>query len=66
MKLTPRICIYTKDVVRITGKGERASRKLLEKIKKDLEKTSDQFITVEEFCKFTGLKIEQVQPFLSD
>lgn len=66
MKLNPRICIYTKDVVRITGKGERASRKLLEKIKKDLAKTENQFITVEEFCQFTGLKIEQVQPFLSD
>lgn len=66
MKLNSRICIYTKDVVRITGKGERASRKLLEKIKKDLAKTENQFVTVEEFCKFTGLKVEQVQPFLVD
>ena len=66
MKLTPRICIYTKDVVRITGKGERASRKLLEKIRKELSKTENQLITVEEFCQFTGLKVEQVQPFLAD
>lgn len=66
MKLTPRICIYTKDVVRITGKGERSSRKLLEKIKKSLSKTEDQFITVDEFCQFTGLKLDQVQPFLID
>lgn len=66
MKINPRICIYTKDVVRITGKGERASRKLLERIKKNLAKTDNQFVTVEDFCEFTGLKVEQVQPFLID
>ena len=59
-----RICIYPKDIVRITGKSERYGRKLIEKIRSKYLKNEDQFISVEEFCQYTGLKIEQVQPFL--
>jgi len=29
------------------------------------KKKEHQFVTVEEFCDFTGLKIEQVQPLLA-
>lgn len=61
-----RICIYPKDIVRITGKSERYARKLLERIKKEYLKKDYQFISVEEFCQFTGLKVEQVQPLLID
>ena len=61
-----RICIYPKDIVRITGKSERYGRKLIEKIRKEYSKTEYQFISVEEFCQFTGLKIEQVQPLIID
>jgi hypothetical protein len=61
-----RICIYPKDIVRITGKSERYGRKLIERIKKEYSKQEYQFISVEEFCQFTGLKIEQVQPLLID
>lgn len=59
-----RICIYPKDIVRITGKSERYARKLLERIKKEYSKKEYQFISVDEFCQFTGLKVEQVQPLL--
>jgi hypothetical protein len=61
-----RICIYPKDIARITGKSERYARKLLERIKKEYSKKEYQFISVEEFCQFTGLKVEQVQPLLID
>ena len=61
-----RICIYPKDIVRITGKSERYGRKLIERIKKEYSKKEYQLISVEEFCQFTGLKIEQVQPLLID
>ena len=65
MKLNNRICIYPKDVMLITGKSERYGRKLLEKIKTKYSKEDHQFVTVDEFCSFTGLKIEQVQPYLN-
>lgn len=66
MNSTKRICIYPKDVMRITGKGEKYSRNYLEKIRKKLQKEEHQFITVDEFCNHTGLKLEQVEQFIID
>lgn len=59
-----RVCIYPKDIQRITGKSERYGRKLLQKIKVKLKKDDHQFITVEEFCSYTGLEISLVKKFL--
>jgi hypothetical protein len=53
-------------VQRITGKSERYGRMLLLKIKDSLKKEEHQFISIEEFCAYTGLKPDQVQPFLWD
>jgi hypothetical protein len=65
MKLVrARLCIYPKDVQLITGKSERYSRMLLQKVKQQLNKQEHQFVSIEEFCSYTGLKIEQVQPLL--
>lgn len=62
--VTNRICIYPKDIQRITGKSERYGRLLLTKIKECNEKEEHQFVTVDEFCRYTGLKMEQVAPFI--
>ncbi len=61
-----RLCIYPKDVQRITGKSERYGRMLLNKIKEHFEKQEHQFVTVEEFCLYTGIKADQVSNFLSN
>lgn len=61
-----RLCIYTKDIQRITGKSERYSRDLLLKIKIHLDKRDHQLVTVEEFCTYMGLPFESVQPFICD
>ena len=61
---TTRLCIYPKDVQRITGKSERYGRMLLLKIRENLNKEDHQFISIEEFCLYTGLKVDQVQPLL--
>lgn len=61
-----RICIYPKDIMRITGKGERYSRNLLEKMKVKYAKDEHQFISVDEFCQFTGLDFEQVNELIVD
>jgi hypothetical protein len=60
-----RVCIYPKDVQRITGKSERYGRTLLQKIKEYFQKEEHQFVTIEEFCHYTGIKEEQVIIFLS-
>lgn len=60
-----RIVMYPKDVQRITGKSERYGRSLLKRIKDHLDKEAHQFVSVEEFCAYTGLKFEQVNQCLT-
>jgi hypothetical protein len=61
-----RICIYPKDIQRITGRSERYGRKLLERIKTHLSKQPHQFVTIEEFCDYSGLQLAEVEPFITD
>jgi hypothetical protein len=61
-----RMCVYPKDVQRITGRTERYGRKLLKRIKDHLKKESYQLVSIEEFCHFTGLKSEDVKTYLTD
>ncbi len=60
-----RLCVYPKDVQRITGKSERYGRMLLQKIRLYFSKEEHQFVTVEEFCSYTGFKKEDVILFLA-
>ena len=61
-----RIVIYAKDIMNITGRKERAARKLLARIRKKYKKENGDFISVDEFCEFTSLKKESVSTFLSN
>jgi len=61
-----RICIYPKDIQLITGRSERYGRKLLQTIRENLDKESHQFITIDEFSEYTGIKEEIVKQFLVD
>jgi hypothetical protein len=65
MKTIPnRITIYTKDVMNITGRRERTARKLLAKIRRHFSIPRNGFVSIEEFCNYTGLKEERVSSFL--
>ena len=59
-----RLCIYPQDIQRITGKSYRQSIRLLQKIRKELNKLQNEFVSIEEFCQYTSLKIEQVEPLI--
>jgi hypothetical protein len=59
-----RIVMYPKDVQRITGKSERYGRSLLKRIKDHFNKDDHQFVSIDEFCSYTGLKYEQVTALL--
>ena len=58
---TTRLCVYPKDVQRITGKSM-----LLIKIRERFNKEEHQFVSIQEFCNYTGLHVDQVQPLLTD
>ncbi|WP_394758475.1 hypothetical protein [Flavobacterium sp.] len=55
-----RVCIYPKDIQLITGKSYRQSIRLSQKVRKDLNKLENEFLTIDEFCLYAGLKYEQV------
>ena len=59
-----RVVLYPKDVENITGRGGRTCRKLLQKIKQACGKSKEEFVTVKEFCAFTGIDEELVKDFL--
>ena len=61
-----RLCIYPKDIQRITGKSYRQSIRLLQRIRKDLNKLENEFVSIEEFCTYTSLKQEQVMTLIVD
>ncbi len=55
-----RVCIYPKDIQRITGKSYRQSTRLMQKIKRDLNKLDNEFLTIDEFCTYSGIKYEKL------
>ena len=55
-----KACIYPKDIQRIMGKGYLQSRLYLLKIKQHYNKAPEQFISIEEFSEYTGLKEEHI------
>ena len=59
-----RACIYPKDVQRITGKSYRQSLRMLQQIKRDLNKEKEHLITIEEFCQQTGINTEEVSWYI--
>jgi len=61
-----RVCIYPKDIQRITGRSERYGRKILQDIRKFLGKESHQFITINEFSEYSGIQLEIVNQYIKD
>jgi len=57
---TIRMIIYSNDVALITGKTDRQARNILSKVRRDLNKSPNQYVTIEEFCTSTGLPYQAV------
>jgi hypothetical protein len=60
-----RIVIYSKDIERITGKSGRYARKIMAILRKDLGKQKHQFVSIGEFCTYSGIPEEEVLKHLS-
>lgn len=59
-----RLCIYPKDVQRITGKSYRQSIRILNTIRQLFDKHDKSYVSVFEFCVYSGLPCEEVAAFL--
>lgn len=56
-----RICIYPKDIMVLTGKGESTCRRIIRTIKEKLHKEKYQLVSIKEFCDY--MKLEYVDVF---
>jgi hypothetical protein len=61
-----RAVIHSRDVENITGYKTRTAQNLLQTIRKVLDKEKYQFVTVAEFCTFTGIDEETVRECMLD
>ncbi len=53
--ITRRVCVYPKDIHRITGRSMRYSQAVFQKMKQFFGKNQYQAITVKEFADFSGI-----------
>lgn len=60
-----RIVIYAKDIMNMTGCSSRTARRKLAEIRKKFHKKPGTYVSIEEFCSFTGLPEARVAPFLT-
>jgi len=56
--------ITTKDIMLLTGRGERQACRMLYVVRKALGKKKGQIITVAEFCQYKGYDVKKVAAFL--
>ncbi|TYB73006.1 hypothetical protein ES677_14430 [Bizionia gelidisalsuginis] len=64
MSSIKRLCIYPKDIMRITGRSERSSRLLFKKIKIHLDKKDHQVLTIKEFSEYAGIEEDMVNKYI--
>jgi len=65
-KIPKRVVLYARDVENITGRKERAARRLLQKVREKFGIANDGFVTVREFSLYTGIDEDVVREFLLD
>jgi hypothetical protein len=66
MKTSKRICIYPKDIQRITGRSERYGRNILSEIKIKLNKEPHQVVTIHYLAEYSGLDLQIVMSIITD
>ncbi|WP_343303083.1 hypothetical protein AAHN97_16130 [Chitinophaga niabensis] len=60
-----RMVIYAKDIALITNKTERTGRRILRQIRKAFGKEKRDYVTIKEFCLFSGFDEDEVHEMLS-
>lgn len=61
----PQVCLYPKDVARLTGTGYDAGKRLLQRIRTRLHKPARAYVSVAEFCQYTSLPEAEVAAALN-
>ena len=56
----PQVVIYPKDAASLTGNGYDAAKKLLQRVRTRFGKATGSYVSVGEFCAYTGLPEREV------
>ena len=59
-----RMCLYPTDIMILTGKSYKATLTLMQNIRKVFDKPKKAFISIDEFCAYTGLDATEVREHL--
>jgi hypothetical protein len=63
-KVPGRIVVYGRDVQNITGLKERSARYVLQRVRLAYGKAQGEYVTIEEFCAFTGIDEKLVKEYI--
>jgi cytochrome oxidase assembly protein ShyY1 len=63
-RIPPRSIVYPKDVENITGLADRTARNVIQNVRKAFGKQKHQFITIREFCAYTGIDEDLVREYM--
>ena len=61
----PQVCIYPKQAAQLTGNQYTAGKRLLQRIRTKLGKPAGSYVSVGEFCQFTGLPEAEISRALN-
>jgi hypothetical protein len=61
----PQVCIYPKEVAQLTGTKYGTAKTLLQRIRKEMNKSARSYVSVAEFCQFTHLPEAEVSRALN-
>ena len=56
----PRICLYPKDVAILTGRSYDAAKRLMRRARQAAGKPAGALVSVQDFCRLTGLDEAEV------
>ena len=61
----PRICLYPKDVAILTGRSYDAAKRLVRRARQAAGKPAGALVSVQDFCRLTGLDEAEVSAALN-
>ena len=60
----PQVVIYPKEAADLTGNSYEGGKRLLQRIRVRLRKDARAYVSIGEFCDYTGLPLAEVQAAL--
>ncbi|SNR53144.1 hypothetical protein SAMN06269173_103424 [Hymenobacter mucosus] len=60
LPIMPQVCIYPKEAAQLTGTSYDAGKRLLQRIRRHLAKPARSYVSIAEFCRYTGLPEAEV------